>query len=106
PREAFAGDFNAAVYPDAAELCADPMVEAVYIATPHQFHARHAILAAEHGKHIIVEKPLALTLADCDAIIAAVERNNVRLVVGHTHGFDPANQVMRKIIASGELGRL
>ena len=74
PREAFARDFNARAYDDVAELCADPAVEVVYIATPHQFHAPHAILAAEHGKHIILEKPMALTLADCDAIIAAVER--------------------------------
>ena len=70
--------------------CADPAVEVVYIATPHQFHAPHAILAAEHGKHVILEKPMALTLADCDAIIAAVERNKVHLIVGHTHAFDPA----------------
>ena len=49
----------------------------IYIATPHQFHAPHAIIAAEHGKHVILEKPMALTLADCDAIIAAVERNKI-----------------------------
>lgn len=106
PRDAFARDHNARAYADAAELCADRAVEVVYIATPHQFHARHATLAAEHGKHIILEKPMALTLADCDAIIAACERNKVHLVVGHTHGFDPAVQTMRGIIARGELGRL
>ena len=80
--------------------------QVVYIATPHQFHAPHAILAAEHGKHIILEKPMALTLADCDAIIAAVERHKVHLIVGHTHAFDPAVRLMRDIIARGELGRL
>jgi phthalate 4,5-cis-dihydrodiol dehydrogenase len=106
PREAFARDFNARVYADVAELVADPKVEVVYIATPHQFHAPHAILAAERGKHIILEKPMALTLADCDAIIAAVERHKVHLVVGHTHAFDPAVRLMREIITRGELGRL
>ena len=106
PREAFARDFNARAYADVAELCADPAVEVVYIATPHQFHAPHAILAAERGKHIILEKPMALTLADCDAIIAAVERHKVHLVVGHTHAFDPAVRLMRGIIARRELGRL
>ena len=106
PREAFARDFNARAYADVAELCADPLVEVVYIATPHQFHRPLAILAAEHGKHIILEKPMALTLADCDAIIAAVERHKVHLVVGHTHAFDPAVRLMRQIIAQGELGRL
>ena len=85
---------------------ADPEVQAVYIATPHQFHAPHAVLAARHGKHIILEKPMALTLADCDTIIAAVERHKVHLVVGHTHAFDPNVRLMRDIIARGELGRL
>ena len=106
PREAFARDHNARAYADVQMLVADPAVQVVYIATPHQFHAPHAILAAEHGKHIILEKPMALTLADCDAIIAAVERHKVHLIVGHTHAFDPAVRLMRDIIARGELGRL
>jgi phthalate 4,5-cis-dihydrodiol dehydrogenase len=106
PRQAFAQDFRANIHSDLRGLCDDPAVEAVYIATPHQFHAAHAGLAAAAGKHIILEKPMALTLADCDAIIAAVERAHVHLVVGHTHGFDPAIRAMRAIIASGELGPL
>jgi phthalate 4,5-cis-dihydrodiol dehydrogenase len=106
PRAAFARDFNAAAYASIEELCADPAVEAVYTATPHQFHAPHAILAAERGKHIVLEKPMALTLAECDAIIAAVERAGVYLLVGHTHAFDPAVRAMRRIVASGELGAL
>ncbi len=106
PRDAFARDFNARAYEDIAELCADPAVDVVYVATPHQFHAAHAALAAGAGKHVILEKPMALTLADCDAIIAAVERANVHLIVGHTHAFDPAVREMRRIVASGELGRL
>ena len=106
PREAFARDHNARAYADIAELAADPEVEIVYIATPHQFHAAHAALAAEHGKHIVLEKPMALTLTDCDAIIAAVQRHNVHLVVGHTHAFDPAVRLMRELIVRGELGRL
>ena len=106
PREAFARDFNASAYADMKELAADPAVEAIYIATPHQFHAPHAIMAAEHGKHVILEKPMALTLEDCDRIIAAVERNKVQLIIGHTHAFDPAVRAMRGMIARGELGRL
>jgi phthalate 4,5-cis-dihydrodiol dehydrogenase len=106
PREAFARDHNARAYADVKELVADPAVEAVYIATPHQFHAPHAQLAAEHGKHIILEKPMALTLADCDAIVAAAERHKVHLVVGHTHAFDPNVRLMRDIIARGELGQV
>jgi len=106
PRDAFARDFNARAYADARALCEDAAIEAVYIATPHQFHAEHAIAAAERGKHVILEKPMALTLADCDRIITAVERAKVHLIVGHTHAFDPAARAMRRIIASGELGAL
>lgn len=106
PRDAFARDHNARAYEDVRMLVRDAAVSVVYIATPHQFHAEHARLAAEHGKHIILEKPMALTLAECDAIIAAVERHNVHLVVGHTHAFDPAVRLMQEIIARGELGKL
>jgi len=106
PRVAFAWDFKANIHSDIRALCDDPTVDAIYIATPHQFHAEHASLAAAAGKHIILEKPMALTLADCDAIMAAVEKAGVRLVIGHTHAFDPAIRTMRAMIASGELGRL
>jgi phthalate 4,5-cis-dihydrodiol dehydrogenase len=106
PRSAFARDFRANIHSDIRGLYDDPTVDAVYIATPHQFHAEHARLAAAAGKHIILEKPMALTLGDCDAITAAVEKAGVCLVIGHTHAFDPATRAMRAMIASGELGRL
>jgi phthalate 4,5-cis-dihydrodiol dehydrogenase len=106
PREAFARDHNARAYADMEMLVKDPTVQVIYIATPHQFHAAHAILAAAHGKHIILEKPMALNLAECDAIIAVAERYKVHLIVGHTHAFDPAIRLMREIIARGELGKL
>jgi phthalate 4,5-cis-dihydrodiol dehydrogenase len=106
PREAFARDFNARAYADYAAMLADPEIEAVYIATPHQFHAAQAAMAAAHGKHVIVEKPLALTLEDCGHIIAAVDRHGITLVIGHTHAFDPNIQAMRRIIADGTLGRI
>jgi phthalate 4,5-cis-dihydrodiol dehydrogenase len=106
PRQKFAVEHNARGYEDVRALVKDPAVQVVYVATPHQFHAPHAILAAEHGKHVILEKPMALTLEDCDAIIAAVERHKVHLIVGHTHAFDPAVRLMREIVARGELGKL
>jgi phthalate 4,5-cis-dihydrodiol dehydrogenase len=106
PRAAFTRDFGTAAFEDARQVCERSDVEAVYIATPHQFHREHAILAAECGKHVIVEKPMALSLEDCDAIIEAVDRNKVHLIVGHTHGFDPAVREMRRIISSGTVGTL
>lgn len=105
-RERFVREFEGRAYDSAEALCADPAVDAVYIATPHQFHAEHCILAAAHGKHVVVEKPMALTLDECDAIITAVERAGTRLIVGHTASYNPMVREMRRIIESGELGLL
>src|SRR5215213_10632770 len=55
-RARFAADFSANSYETVEELCADPAVEIVYVATPHQHHAQHAALATQHGKHVLVEK--------------------------------------------------
>src|SRR5215471_14340333 len=70
-RERFAHEFAARAHASAEALCEDPHVEAVYISTPHEFHAAQAQLAASRRKHILVEKPMALTLANCNAMIAA-----------------------------------
>jgi phthalate 4,5-cis-dihydrodiol dehydrogenase len=106
PREAFARQFDAPVYSDFHDLCRDPSVEAIYISSPHRFHAKQAVEATQHGKHVLVEKPLALTLEECDEVVAAADRTGLHLIVGHTHAFDPNIREMRRIIASGELGRL
>jgi phthalate 4,5-cis-dihydrodiol dehydrogenase len=106
PRETFARDFKAKTYAEFAELCDDSTIEVIYIASPHEFHVRQAILALERGKHVIVEKPLALTLDDCDAVIEAAARSGRQLIVGHTHGFDPNIRTIQRIVQSGELGRL
>jgi phthalate 4,5-cis-dihydrodiol dehydrogenase len=103
-RQRFTADFSGTAYARVEDLCADPAVEVVYVATPHQFHAAHAALAAERGKHLLVEKPLALTLADCDTIIAAAKRAGVRLVVGHSHSFDAPIRRVRELIAGGTFG--
>jgi phthalate 4,5-cis-dihydrodiol dehydrogenase len=76
----------------------------VYVATPHQHHAAHAILAAQHGKHVLVEKPMALTLEDCAAMIGAAQRANVRLVVGHSHSFDRPILRTHELLGSGSYG--
>ena len=103
-RQQFTTDFSGKSYTTPEELCADPAVEAVYVATPHQFHARHAMLAAQHGKHLLIEKPFALTLDDCAAIISAVRAAGVHLVVGHSHSFDAPIQRLRTLVHSGAFG--
>lgn len=106
PLAKFAQEFNAETFRDAADLCKSPNVDAVYVSTPHQFHARQAIMAAEHGKHVIIEKPMALTLGECDAIIAAADRCGVKLIVGHTASYNPAVRKMGELVVQGELGKL
>ncbi len=102
----FHSEFDAEVYDHAEALFQDKNVDAVYIATPHQCHAEHVVMAATYGKHAIVEKPMALTLADCDSMIAAVEHSGIHVVVGHTHSFDPPVLKIREIVRDGELGPL
>jgi phthalate 4,5-cis-dihydrodiol dehydrogenase len=100
----FAAEFGARVHPSVDALCADPEVDVVYVATPHQHHAAHAAIAAAHGKHVLVEKPMAVTLGECASMIDAVERAGVQMVVGHSHSFDAPILRSREIIASGAVG--
>ncbi len=103
-RRRFAQDFAGRAYDTVEELAADPDIEIVYVATPHQHHARHAILAARNGKHVLVEKPMALTLDDCAAMIAAARNGSVHLIVGHSHSFDAPILRARALIGSGAYG--
>jgi len=105
-RAAFTTEFGGTAHEDAEAVCRSRDVDAVYIASPHQFHREQVIAAAAAGKHILVEKPMALSLADCDAMITAAERAGVKMIVGHTHSFDPPIVKMREIIRSAELGPL
>jgi phthalate 4,5-cis-dihydrodiol dehydrogenase len=103
-RAQFEADFQCKVYREVADLCADPNVEAVYVATPHQFHAGHAIAALSAGKHVLVEKPMALSLDECKAMIAAAREAGRQLVVGHSHSFDAPILHAKKLVQSGKYG--
>jgi phthalate 4,5-cis-dihydrodiol dehydrogenase len=105
-RERFAADFKARTYDEVEALCCDPEIEAVYIATPHQFHAAHAIAAANARKHMLIEKPIALTIEECDAMDKAAREAGVHLLVGHSHSFDAPVAAARCLIAGGEFGAL
>jgi phthalate 4,5-cis-dihydrodiol dehydrogenase len=102
----FAEEYEGATFESVEALCASSEVDVVYVATPNFLHAEHAVLAAEHGKHVIVEKPMALSVAQCTAMIDAAERNGVQLVCGHTHSFNPPIRRMRELIEGDELGPL
>ena len=103
--DAFGAEFGVPTFASVEEMCSRGDIDAVYILTPTALHAEHAILAAEHGKEILADKPMALSMEDCDAMIAAAERNNVRLLVGHSQSLDAGILAMREIILSGEIGR-
>ncbi len=105
-RARFEADLGGLTYATAEELCADPAVHAVYIASPHQFHVGATLLAANAGKHVICEKPMALSLEECRAMTDAAERNGIVLVVGHSHGFDPSSMMIRDLVARGDVGPL
>ena len=104
--EKFHSEFHGETYLNAEALCENPNVDVVYIATPNQFHTAHALMAMEQGKHVLVEKPMTLTLEDADVMIEAAARRGVQLVVNVKHSFDPHIRKIREIVESGELGRL
>ena len=105
-RKRFAEEFSAKVYDTVAALCADPAIDAIYVATPHQFHHEHATLAARVGKHLLIEKPMALTLKDCAAIVEAVRKSGVQAVIGHSHSFDAPILRLRGLVNSGAFGQI
>lgn len=105
-RRQFESDFGGPTYDSVEALCADPQVQVVYIATPHQFHARHACLAAAAGKHLLVEKPMAITLDECTQMVDAARRAGVQLIVGHSHSFDAPVLRLRDLVESGRFGML
>ena len=104
--ETFRERYGAKTYDSVEKLCADPNVEAVWISTPNRFHAPHTIIAANAGKHVVVEKPMAISLQEAEKMIEASIKNKIKLLCGHTQSFGPHIRTMRKIIRSGELGRL
>jgi phthalate 4,5-cis-dihydrodiol dehydrogenase len=105
-RARFAAEFAGRTYSTSEELCAAGDVDLVYIATPHQYHCADVLAAARHGKHAIVEKPMALTLEECRTMTDAAARTGVVLVVGHSHGFNPAIRLIRDVVAGGTVGAL
>jgi predicted dehydrogenase len=85
-------------------LAADPEVEAAVVATPNALHAPQTIALLRNGKHVMVEKPMAISVAECDAMIAASRDGGASLMVAHCWRFRDEVRAMRDRIASGELG--
>jgi phthalate 4,5-cis-dihydrodiol dehydrogenase len=104
--DSFRQQFPSRAYAAIEDLCADPAVDAVYIATPTHLHTQHVLTATAAGKHVIVEKPLAITLDDADRMIDAVDKAGVQVIVGQSQSYEPPVRAMRELVRSGEIGAL
>ena len=100
----FAAKYGVRPFTDAATMLREAGVDAIVIGTPHPLHAEPAIHAAEAGVHVLVEKPLAANLADCDAMLAAARKSGVTLgVISQRRFFEPV-QRMKRAIDEGRIG--
>lgn len=105
-RAAFVERYGGTGYADYRELLEAKEVDAVVVALPHWLHAEATCAALSAGKHVLLEKPMAMTVEECDRIIAAARRANRKLMIGHSHHFFPVNLAVKALLTSGELGKI
>ena len=103
--ETFAREFGVRKWYSAwQELLLDQEIDAIYIATPVNLHVSQTIAAAEAGKHVLCEKPMAMNVSECDRMIAAARANKVKLGVAYYRHFYPVIERVKEIIQAGEIG--
>ena len=102
----FEADFGGRSYASVEAMCADPEIDVVYVSTPHQYHAENVAAAAAYKKHILCEKPMALAVDECLAMIASAQKAGVHLLVGHSHSYDGPIRRARGLIETGEFGAM
>jgi phthalate 4,5-cis-dihydrodiol dehydrogenase len=105
-RESVVKETGARGFADLPSMLAGAALDAVYIATPTELHPEHANMAFAAKKHVLTEKPMAITIEQGRAMIEAADRAGVVLLVGHSHSYDLPIKKMREIVASGALGRV
>lgn len=105
-RDWFKETYGGKTYDSLEALCADPEIDAVWVATPNTLHCEHSVICAAHGKHVIVEKPMAITLDEAQRMLEAANRNGVHLLAGGSRSSSGVVRKMREIVRSGELGPL
>ncbi|GFO72656.1 D-xylose 1-dehydrogenase (NADP+) [Bathymodiolus japonicus methanotrophic gill symbiont] len=105
--EQYAPDIaNLRLYDDPAELLKDPEIQAVYIPLATEDHAHWTLRAIEHGKHVLCEKPIALSIADIENIESAAKQHQVYVMEGFMYRFHPQHQRIQEIISSGAIGEV
>jgi predicted dehydrogenase len=102
--DAVAKENNAKAYGDLDDMLADSDVDAVIVCSPHNIHGEQVVASAKAGKHVLVEKPMALTLKECDDMIKACESAGKILMVGQVMRHYPVNRAIKKMIAEGKIG--
>ncbi len=91
-------------YDSMGRLADDRGVDIVYVVTPNALHAEHTIRAARAGKHVICEKPMAVSVAECDAMIAACKAAHVKLSIGYRLHFDPYHRELMRLARERDFG--
>lgn len=102
----FARDHGLALAASLDDVLARPDIDAVVIATPHRLHEQQVLAAVAAGKQVFCEKPLTLTAAGAERIVAACDRAGIVLGIGHERRYEPAMEEARRMIAAGDLGQL
>ncbi|EIF28377.1 putative dehydrogenase [Burkholderia sp. Ch1-1] len=101
-----AAEFGIATYARIEEMLLHPGLDCVYVGSPTQFHREHVELACRASKHVLVEKPMAVSLADAQSMVEAAAAAGVVLLVGHSHSYDEPIHAIHGLIAGGDLGQV
>lgn len=104
--EAIAQKYNCRIYDSIQAVLSDAAIDAVYVCVANKAHAEITIAALRAGKHVMCEKPLAVSVEECGDMLKASRETGKCLMVGHDMRFDPANVMARELLASGRLGRV
>lgn len=102
--QAMADDFGGKVFASDDEMLNDSRIDAVSVCVANAYHAEITIKALNHSKHVLCEKPMAITLKDCEDMLKAANKNGKRLMIGHNQRFAPAHKRAKEILDSGKMG--
>ncbi len=104
--QALAEEYGVSHFADVKELVRSHDIDAVLIATPHAAHAEQSIACAQAGKHILIEKPMAASVADCDQILEACKTNSVNSTIAFSQRTRTCNLKAKELLDSGRLGKI
>ena len=104
--QALADLYGGSVYADVDAMLADPEIDAVSVCMANAFHAEISIKALKAGKHVLCEKPMAVTMEQCQAMVDAARESGKRLMIGHNQRLAPAHRKAKELLTSGALGRV